>query len=225
MNGRFLIGFISWILSHATKLGVVGGAVEAALLANRGQVSPEELLTYVGGPVAGGYVLTWLAPLIDKLKTFLPEPNQQRVAFIQSVVAMLEEQKSEGMPDELTVTVKRGEEVRSATWSKGMFKAVLLLGGCLFLSGCVPPLPDQPDKPDDKPVVKVDRAAICDELADMIPERIKTTDDLVRTFQILQDGGDWSQSDSVAVDAALPGLPTAKRALTKEDADKLRQVK
>lgn len=106
-----------------------------------------------------------------------------------------------------------------------------LVIAAVLLCGCYVYRPDdgggKPDKPD-KPVVPVGvkRADLCEMLAAHIDSgHIDTSDELVRVFQLLQDNGKWTTADSAAVDEALPGLPTAKRALTKDDAAKLRGVK
>ncbi len=106
-------------------------------------------------------------------------------------------------------------------------KWLLLLSACLC--GCIqlPPKPVDPSKPDlPPPVVKASRADLCEMLASHIESgHIDTTDELVRVLQLMQDNGRWTAADSDAVDAVLPGLPTAKRALTKDDAAKLKSVK
>ena len=95
----------------------------------------------------------------------------------------------------------------------------------LLLAGCLKPSP-QPLGLNPEPTVTVDRAAVCDEIAAQIDAgRVKTSDDLVRLFGLLTDAGHWTKDDSAAVDAMLPGLPAADRALTADDAEKLRTVK
>ena len=107
--------------------------------------------------------------------------------------------------------------------------ASILLCGCIILPDgggdstvVVPPKPDAPD------VVSVTakRSDLCEQLAIHIDAgRIKTTDDLVRVIQLLSDAGIWSKEDSVAVDAAIPGLTGTNRTLTSADSAKLRSIK
>lgn len=94
--------------------------------------------------------------------------------------------------------------------------------------GCLPIRLDQHEKkPDNTPpiVTKVNRADVCEILADRIKGgQISSTDQLVRVFRLLKEGGDWSAADSAAVDAVWPDLVKENRPLTAADADKLRTV-
>lgn len=103
---------------------------------------------------------------------------------------------------------------------------------CVLLCGCVVQMPAKPTTPDTKPdvqpvvVTKTTRADLCQMLAAHVDAgHIDTTDDLVRVLSIMKDAGDWTEADSVAVDAAMPGITAEKRALTKDDSAKLKAVK
>lgn len=222
------------LLENSTKLGAVWAAINAYQLTQRGGViNPQEMLLYLGGPLMAGASAEWLPALLAKIKELwmdgtLPNPKPERRAFVQSVMAMLEELQAEGTPEALTIEAKWPDKPPvSASWRKGILKSAPVLLLCLSLLGCVPPLPRpvDPDKPDPKPTPTLSRAEICDELADLIPSRIKTTDDLLQVFRLLADGGDWTKDDSAAVDSVLPGMAGTKRALTADDASKLREVK
>lgn len=114
--------------------------------------------------------------------------------------------------------------------------------GCKPVPGPVVPVPEPeptPIEPENKPKpqpkpkpapqpkpTKSTRAELCEQLAKSIDAgHIDTTDELVRVIQIMSDHGEWSKADSAAVDAVLPEIVAAKRALTKDDAKKLRTVK
>ncbi len=114
--------------------------------------------------------------------------------------------------------------------------------GCKPVPGPVVPVPEPdptPVEPETKPQpqpkpkpapqpkpAKSTRAELCEQLAASIEAgHIDTTDELVRVIQIMSDNGEWTKADSAAVDAVLPEIVTAKRALTKDDAKKLRGVK
>ncbi len=87
------------------------------------------------------------------------------------------------------------------------------------------PKPKPAPEPKPKPA-KSTRAELCEQLAKSIDAgHIDTTDELVRVLQIMSDNGEWTKADSAAVDAVLPDIADAKRALTKDDAKKLRSVK
>lgn len=109
-----------------------------------------------------------------------------------------------------------------------MKRIALLIG--VLCCGCLPIRLDKRDdeRPDNPPpiVTKVSRSDVCAILAERIKGgRITHTDQLVRVFRLLQDGGDWTAADSAAVDAVWPDLVKENRPLTAADADKLRTVR
>ncbi len=123
-------------------------------------------------------------------------------------------------------------KARKTTVAAGPTIGLLL---CLSMMGCnVPDLPDKPEPvkpdvilpiPDPDVPDKVKPLDLLRELADMIPSKVKTVDDLLRLITIAKDGGDWPDEASTLVDKALPGVVKEKRALTVEDAKRLREVK
>lgn len=250
---RTVMDLMLRVANYGTKAGLAVAGVQAWQLYQRGNVTPEDATAYVATPLVVGISSEVLAAIVavvrgqkawdyaavmvalQGLRKYFAEvpdakPHLDELAKLAWVVDSKIEPKK---PDEtVSQRIRDALDALLRLRVKPTAAAVVLVAGSVCtMAGCVPPLPEpgprpgpiEPDKPE--PVKPADRAAICDELADMIPARIKTTDDLVRVLQLLSDGGDWKSDDSSAIDAAIPGLTTAKRALTVDDATKLRGIK
>lgn len=94
----------------------------------------------------------------------------------------------------------------------------LLLSGCLLNGGSTPsPVPTP------GPVAPISASGVFTALADRITAgKISDSDELVGILAKLRDAGDLTAADVSRFDSAFPGLPTKNRALTADDAAKLK---